>query len=129
MMDSSAIRDRLARAGFVFALLVSLLGTAQGQIMFEPRPERCDMAKTSLADGVRLITKSDYKEANRVLAAGISALGDCCHSPSVIDDTGQKLTLASGEERVGHLNIAANIRASVLRSRLADRCGGVDVAQ
>jgi hypothetical protein len=123
MMDGSAIWGHLARAGFAFALLVILLRTAQGQ------STRCDMAKASLADGERLITKSDYKEANRVLDAGISALGDRDHSPSVIDDTGQKLALASGEERVGHLNIAANIRAHVLRSRLANRCGGLDVAR
>jgi hypothetical protein len=71
-------------------------------------------------------TKSYSKEANRVLDARISALGDRYHSPSVIDDdTGQKLALASDEERVGHLNIAANIRAHVLRSRLANRCGGL----
>jgi hypothetical protein len=131
-MHDPGDQNRLFPIGVLIGVLIAALsvvkyGTAKAQSKVEPRQARCDMtesfqrAQTSLADGERLIAWSDYKEANRILSAGISALGNY-DVPSVVDDTGQKLVLASSEERAGHLNTAANIRASVLRSRLAFRC-------
>jgi len=75
-------------------------------------------AKASLADAELLIAGSNYKEANRVLDIGLSALGYSYASPSVDDDTGLKLAAALSEERAGHLDTAAHMRANVLRTRL-----------
>jgi hypothetical protein len=68
-----------------------------------------------LSEGETFLHNADYKEANRVLDAGIFALGHTYYSRSTIDDTGQKLAsiypFTAAKE-------AANTKATVLGARL-----------
>jgi hypothetical protein len=68
-----------------------------------------------LSEGQTFLDKADYKEASRVLDAGILALGHAYYSRSTIDDTGQRL--ASIYSFTAPKD-AANTRATVLGARL-----------
>lgn len=98
---------------------------ADDQPHVKPALTRCataaslQVAQKSLAAAERLIARSNYRQANRALMAGLSALGGSCHTAAQIDDTGMQLAAALGEEHAGHWEAAARMRASVLRSRLS----------
>lgn len=61
----------------------------------------------------------DYRRANILLRDGLETLGPIFLGEEVLDDTGQKLSLAWGEEWEGRLRAAALIRQDVLANRLA----------
>lgn len=60
----------------------------------------------------------DYRRANILLRDGLEALGQVFQGDDVLDDTGQRLSLAWGEEWNGRLQTAAQVRASMLEERL-----------
>jgi hypothetical protein len=111
-----------------FALIASPSGNAQAQSGPQRSLAQCGktesflLAKKSLAEGETLIAKADYKEASRVLTAGIAALGYSYNSTPMHDDSDLKLGAARSEEHAGRLENAANLRAGVLRWRL-ELCG------
>jgi hypothetical protein len=68
-----------------------------------------------LSEGETFRDKADYEKANRVLDAGILALGHAYYSRSTIDDTGQKLASIYSFTTPKD---AADTRATVLHARL-----------
>ncbi len=60
-----------------------------------------------------------FGDANALFDDALAALGDRYRAATVIDDTGMKLTLAKGEAAKGNVSAAANLKKSVVTSRLA----------
>jgi len=87
-------------------------------------PARCSMealyqaGMAAVTSAEKEIAQNHFIEANAKLDEGLASLGSRYVSSSIVDDTGQKLTLARIEEREGRLQIAANLKKGVLSSRL-----------
>jgi hypothetical protein len=71
-----------------------------------------------VASAERALARDDYARANEFAGAAIKKIGDRYASPNVIDDTGQRLSLADWRQRDGDLKAAANIRVRMAGSRL-----------
>jgi hypothetical protein len=60
-----------------------------------------------------------FADANALFDTAIVALGDRYRNAKTIDDTGMKLTLAKTEAAKGNMAGAANLKKSVVASRMA----------
>ena len=65
------------------------------------------------------LERQEWPLANVLLKRGLDSLSDRYTASNSIDDSGMKLVLADAEEKKGNLQTSAQIRHSVLASRLS----------
>lgn len=75
--------------------------------------------ETLLNTAEQALERQEWPLANVLLKRGLDTLGDRYTTSNTIDDSGMKLVLADAEERKGNLQTSAQIRQSVLASRLS----------
>lgn len=75
-------------------------------------------AMDAMAQADVAMSKSDWVTAGKFIQQGIDVLGRQYLGPDTLDETGTKLQLSLIEAQRGNFQIAANLRRSVLQSRL-----------
>lgn len=75
--------------------------------------------ETLLNTAEQALERQEWPLANVLLKRGLDTLGDRYTASNTIDDSGMKLVLADAEEKKGNLQTSAQIRQSVLASRLS----------
>jgi hypothetical protein len=77
------------------------------------------LVQRDVEEGERYLQGKNYEGAIRAFRAGVSKLGSNYVDPRTLDDTGQRLALASAEERNGRVSVAAHLLHGALSSRLS----------
>lgn len=81
--------------------------------------KRITDAAQHAADAAINLAKEDYAAASQLALSGLNIVGeDYDVGTPALDDTGQKLAAAASAEASGNLLAAANVRVSVLKSRI-----------
>ncbi len=76
-------------------------------------------AHFAVAEARQAQAAGDLERANRRLDDALSAMGSDYLLPRTIDESGQKLALASFEQRRGRLATAVALKRSVAEARMA----------
>lgn len=76
------------------------------------------LATDALTQADLVMAREDWGTAATLIQQGIDVLGRQYLGPDTLDETGTKLQLSSVEAQRGNFQIAANLRRSVLQSRL-----------
>ncbi len=119
-----SINNRLGRTVLVLVIALGLSGPGHAQGVDVPDSQRGDRSEV-FCDASRLLTEAvaqmraeNWLGANASLVEGIRVLGDDYRPDGVLDDTGQRVAVAKQNELDGRLSIAANLRETVLSTRL-----------
>ena len=78
-----------------------------------------NLVQRDVEAGERYLQGKNYQGAIRVFRTGISKLGSNYMEPRTLDDTDQRLVLASAEERAGRISVAAHLLHNALSSRVS----------
>ena len=74
--------------------------------------------EADVAAATKALARDDYARANELADAAIKKIGHRYLAPHVIDDTGQRLSLADWSQKQGDVKTAAKIRVRMAGSRL-----------
>lgn len=109
----------------IVGLIFSLPVCAAAAPLTERTIDRCgsfesyQQALRHYGNGATAVANGDARVAVQSFDSGVDALGATYYDEDLIDDSGMKLVLAKTEEAQGRFESAANLKKSVLESRLS----------
>jgi hypothetical protein len=77
-----------------------------------------DQVKNYLLVAQDKMNSGEYSDADAAFTAGLNAIGNKYHDPRVVDDSGQKLSLADDEISRGKTTRGLTIKERILEERL-----------
>jgi hypothetical protein len=80
---------------------------------------RLAVAQHNLTEGDRSLAAGNHEEAIAHFKNGVVQLGDQAAQSPTLDDSGQRLALATIEERNGRLKVAAHLLRNALATRVS----------
>lgn len=122
VVRDAGVGELLHRTGRRLLAITLLLAVASPSYAFEPSTglrEACGTARSLEKSARGSLSKGRIREANWTLVKALDRLGYWAVPRNVLDDSDQKLALATAMEREGRGRNAAAIRFRTLRDRLS----------